>query len=469
MTPRTLILHCDRKTAEAGRQVLDSSGYQCMVATGFEEALALLESQCPQLLLLDPNAASLNSSQLPKLNCQGPVVAVTTFDTLDAAVNALKGNGARTTVEQSIAHRELLLQAFGLRCTRLPPPPAFWGLVGTSPALKETLELTQKAAHSEASILLCGESGTGKELVAQAIHTNSSPRAARAFVAVDCAALPESLLEAELFGYEKGAFTGAIRTKPGLMELAHRGTLFLDEVGEIPLSLQAKLLRALQEKEHRRVGGTHTIHFDVRVLAATSRDLLQCVKEGSFRQDLFFRLNVIPIRLPPLREREGDVTLLANYFLEQYSEIDTGMSKSFDADVLRVLESYPWPGNVRELQNIVRRMCVLAEGSVITTRDLPAELLPNGEQLSFPATPAPIKSCELTFMEAKRRYVNLFEAAYMRGILERYTGNVSRAAEAADVDRKTFYRLLRKHHVQPHAFPAQDLFAASSTGRWVVT
>ncbi len=249
----------------------------------------------------------------------------------------------------------------------------------------------------------------------------------------------------------------------------HRGTLFLDEVGEIPLNLQAKLLRALQEKEHRRVGGTHTIHFDVRVLAATSRDLLQCVKEGTFRQDLFFRLNVIPIRLPPLRERDGDVTLLANHFLEQYSEIDTGMSKSFDSHVLHVLESYPWPGNVRELQNLVRRMCVLAEGSVITLRDLPAELLPNGERLSFPATPATVESCELTFMEAKRHSVNLFEAAYVRGVLERYAGNVSRAAEAADVDRKTFYRLLRKHQVQPHAFPARDTFAASSTGRCVVT
>jgi DNA-binding NtrC family response regulator len=233
------------------------------------------------------------------------------------------------------------------------------------------------------------------------------------------------------------------------MELAHRGTLFLDEVGEIPVSLQAKLLRALQEKEHRRVGGTQAVKFDARVLSASSRDLPQCVKEGNFRQDLFFRLNVIPIRLPPLRERAGDVRLLAHHFLEQYSALDTGILKSFDPEVLRVFESYPWPGNVRELQNVVRRMCVLAEGSLITRHDLPEELLSKGEQLLPPASPTPLESGELTFMEAKRRSVNLFEAAYVRSILDRYAGNVSRAAEAAEVDRKTFYRLLKKHHLQP--------------------
>jgi transcriptional regulator with GAF, ATPase, and Fis domain len=179
-------------------------------------------------------------------------------------------------------------------------------MVGTSVAFKASLRMVQKLSHSDTNVLLYGESGTGKELVAKAIHANS-PRAGRAFVPVDCASLPENLLESELFGYEKGAFTGAIRTKPGLMQLAHGGTLFLDEVGEIPVSLQAKLLRALQEKEHRRVGGTDNIQFDVRVLSATSRDLPGMIKQGKFRQDLFFRLNVIPIRLPPLREREGDV------------------------------------------------------------------------------------------------------------------------------------------------------------------
>ena len=339
-----------------------------------------------------------------------------------------------------------------------PQPLTQLGMVGESPALNETLELAYKAARSDANILLCGESGTGKELAAQAIHINS-PRAAHPFVAVDCASLPESLLEAELFGHEKGAFTGAIGKKPGLMESAHRGTLFLDEVGEMPISLQAKMLRALQEKEHRRVGGTQTIQFDLRVLAATSRDLHQRVREGKFRRDLLFRINVIPIRLPPLREREGDVPLLASYLLDKYCEVDTGMVKRFDPEVVQAFERYAWPGNVRELQNVVRRMCVLAEGSVITMRDLPEELLSTGDQLLSADTETKIESCELTFVEAKRRCLNLFEAAYVRGVLGRYAGNVSRSSEAAEVDRKTFYRLIRKHHLQPHTFRAVDNFA----------
>jgi two-component system response regulator AtoC len=283
---------------------------------------------------------------------------------------------------------------------------------------------------------------------------------------VDCASLPESLLEAELFGYEKGAFTGAVATKPGLMELAHRGTLFLDEVGELPVSLQAKLLRALQEKEHRRVGSTQNIKFDVRVIVATNRDLHQCVKEGTFREDLFFRLNVIPIRLPPLRERGGDVTLLANYFLEKYAELDTGMIKIFDPEVLRFFESYPWPGNIRELQNVVRRMCVVAEGSVITMRDLPKELLPSDTEEFLPLTANSMnESSKLSFMEAKRNCLNLFEAAYAQRVLNRCAGNVSRAAEAADVDRKTLYRLLRKHHLEPQVTGYKETFASKRGGR----
>jgi Nif-specific regulatory protein len=334
-------------------------------------------------------------------------------------------------------------------------------MVGESCALHETLELAQKAARSDANILLCGESGTGKELAAQAIHL-ISPRAAHPFVAVDCASLPESLLEAELFGYEKGAFTGAIVKKPGLMELAHRGTLFLDEVGEMPVSLQAKMLRALQEMEHRRVGGTQTVRFDLRVLAATSRDLQQRVKEGKFRKDLLFRINVIPIRLPPLREREGDVALLANYLLEKYCEVDTGTIKRFDSEVILAFERYSWPGNVRELQNVVRRMCVMAEGEVIAMRDLPEELLPANDQSFSAETDARIESCQLSFVEAKRRCLNLFEAEYVRGVLDRHAGNVSRSSEAADVDRKTFYRLLRKHHLQPHAFRTLETYRVSA-------
>jgi DNA-binding NtrC family response regulator len=332
-------------------------------------------------------------------------------------------------------------------------PPARFGMVGTSDALHTTSALMQKAARSEASILLHGESGTGKELAAKAIHAHS-PRAACPLLPVDCTALPENLLEAELFGYEKGAFTGALTAKPGLMEMADGGTLFLDEVGELPIGLQPKLLRALQEKEYRRVGGTRTMTFDARIVAATNRDLSRRVKEGEFRDDLFFRLNVIPIQLPPLRERYGDVRLLANWFLQSYCERDTGMTKSFDEEVLQIFDSYPWPGNIRELQNVVRRMSVLSEGPLITTRDLPAEISqpPGRSSDSFQEKAARFESGELAFGAAKNQYLSLFEASYLRNTLDRHGGNVSRAAETAGIDRKTFYRLLRKHQMAPEKF-----------------
>jgi transcriptional regulator with PAS, ATPase and Fis domain len=220
------------------------------------------------------------------------------------------------------------LRSLGCFADGPPVTPFLSGMVGESPALKEVLARAHRAARSQANILLYGESGTGKELAAKAIH-NGSSRSANLFVPVDCAALPENLLEAELFGYEKGSFTGALRTKPGLMELADHGTLFLDEVGEMPVNLQAKLLRALQENEHRRLGGTRTVEFDARVIAATNRDLPGRVKQGTFRDDLFFRLNVIPIRLPALRERAEDIPRIARYIVEKYCERDTGTVKTW--------------------------------------------------------------------------------------------------------------------------------------------
>ena len=460
MAPQALIVHKDRTAAEAGKQVLASRGYHCTIAAGFDEAVGLMDSLCPALLLLE---RSPTAAQLPSLEGRKSVVSVATFDTLDAAVDLLKTDGIKADADQAVGHVNPLIQSPALNGARPPPPPARLGMVGASAALNSALALVLKAARSEASILLCGESGTGKELAAKAIHANSR-RAVRAFVAVDCAALPENLLEAELFGYEKGAFTGAMTAKPGLMEMADGGTLFLDEVGELPLGLQPKLLRALQEKEHRRLGGIRSIKFDARVVAATNRDLHKCVKEGEFREDLLFRLNVIPIQLPPLRERHGDVPLLANWFLESCSERDTGMSKSFDPEVLSALDAYFWPGNVRELQNVVRRMCVLADGHVISMRDLPAELsqVPDRSPDMLTETAAGIGSCELGFGAAKIQYVSLFEASYLRSKLDRHAGNVSRAAEAADLDRKTFYRLLRKHRLDPERFRGQGTAATKA-------
>ena len=373
--------------------------------------------------------------------------SLTTFDTIDPAAQLWTAQA-----DSAVGDVKPFLESFAHKVAE-QPPPAWLGMVGKSSALNSASALVQKAARSEASILLHGESGTGKELAAKAIHM-SSRRADHPFIAVDCAALLENLLEAELFGYEKGAYTGAIAAKPGLMEMADGGTLFLDEVGELPLSFQVKLLRALQEKEHRRIGGTKVIKFDTRIVAATNRDLHKSVKEGAFREDLLFRLNVIPIRIPPLRERQGDVQLLANWFLKVYCEPDSGATKTFEPEVLRAFESYSWPGNVRELQNVVRRMCVMVDGPTITMREVPSELLSTPDDASgvFAETAAGIESCELAFSAAKTQYLNLFEASYLKSTLDRHAGNVSRAAEAARVDRKTFYRLLRKHRMEPERF-----------------
>jgi DNA-binding NtrC family response regulator len=449
MAPQALIVHKDRNAAEAKREMLSSCGYHCTIAGGWDEAVALLDSNSPgpALLVLERSAIK------PRIfRSSEALVSITTFDELDTAAQFRKAEG-----NYPVGAAKPLLQSRADSRGNPPLPPAWLGMVGASAALMESSALMKRAARSEASILLHGESGTGKELAARAIHA-SSPRGARAFVAVDCAALPENLLEAELFGYEKGAYTGAMAAKPGLMEMADGGTLFLDEVGEMPVGFQVKLLRALQEKEHRRLGGTGMIKFDARIVTATNRDLHKRVKEGAFREDLLFRLDVIPIRLPPLRERRGDVPILADWFLASYCERDTGMPKSFDPEVLDIFESYTWPGNIRELQNVVRRMCVMAEGSIITKRELPTELLPTHDHSLglFADTAADIESCELGFSAAKTQYLNLFEASYLRGTLDRHGGNVSRAAESAGVDRKTFYRLLRKHRMEPERFRGQS-------------
>jgi DNA-binding NtrC family response regulator len=316
--------------------------------------------------------------------------------------------------------------------------------------MAQVFELVKKAARSEANILVLGESGTGKELIARAVHANS-PRAAQAFVPVDCASLPENLLESELFGHEKGAFTGAVRTKPGLMEVAGNGTLFLDEIGDLPVSLQVKLLRALQERQIRRVGGTALIDVDVRVVSATNRDLREAVARGQFREELYYRVNVIEIRLPPLRERAGDVRLLAHAFLKRYGQ---GRPLTWTDQAMAALEEYGWPGNVRELQNVVERACALAEGDSITPRDLPDHVVGRSGRPAAPGTaalPAQVQAIAATdvgLKEAKERWLSVLEASYLRDLLGRHAGNISAAAKAAGIDRKTFHRLVTKHHIR---------------------
>jgi DNA-binding NtrC family response regulator len=351
----------------------------------------------------------------------------------------------QVAVDRAFRHRQLVLENRALR-GQLQETLGFENIIGRSPAMTRVFELVRKAARSEANILILGESGTGKELIARAIHANS-PRAAQPFVPVDCASLPENLLESELFGHEKGAFTGAVRSKPGLIETAHRGTLFLDEIGELTLPLQSKLLRVIQERQIRRVGGTAQIDVDVRIVSATNRNLRESVAKGEFREELYYRVNVIAIALPPLRERAGDIPLLVHAFLKRYGR---GRVTRIADDALAALEAYPWPGNVRELQNVVERACALADEDTIRRRDLPDYVL-HAEPLKSAATAVRLPetgAAGLTLQEARERWMRTLESAYLRELLERHGGNISAAAKAAGIDRKTFHRLVSKYQIR---------------------
>jgi DNA-binding NtrC family response regulator len=462
-TPRVLVVDDEPDMVENCARILKRIGYQCLTATDPQRALALVETERPDLLLSDLKMPGMDGIELLRrsreIDSALPVILITAFASIESAVAAIK-DGAfdylpknfsvdqlRVAVERGLRQRDLQVENRNLR-EQLQGTLGFENLIGRSPAMMKVFELVRKAARSEANILVLGESGTGKELIARAIHANS-PRAAQAFVPVDCASLPEPLLESELFGHEKGAFTGAVKSKRGLMEVADRGTLFLDEIGELPLPLQAKLLRVLQERQLRHVGGTAQIDVDVRVVSATNRDLRETAAKGQFREELYYRINVIAIALPPLRERAGDLKLLAHAFLKRYGgERVTG----FDDAALQALEAYGWPGNVRELQNVIERACALADGNHITRLDLPDYLL-QGIGMHRPATsatagPSLPDSGDMPLKDAKEKWMQVLEASYLRGLLERHAGNVSAAAKAAGIDRKTFHRLINKYQIR---------------------
>jgi DNA-binding NtrC family response regulator len=453
---RILIVDDEPDMVENCQRLLGRAGFRCLAETDPRKAMALLESERPDLVLTDLKMPGVDGMEVLRharqMDPELPVIILTAFATLESAVTAVKegafdylskpfsADQLTLAVNRALAQRNLALENRNLR-EQLQGAYGFENIVGRSPAMAQVFELVRKAARSEANILVVGESGTGKELIARAIHANS-PRAAQAFVPVDCASLPENLLESELFGHEKGAFTGAARTKPGLLEMAHRGTVFLDEIAELPVGLQVKLLRALQERQIRRVGGTRQIDVDVRVVSATNRELRDLMGKGQFREELYYRVNVIAITLPPLRERGGDVALLAHTFLKRYGQGRERPLGGFDREALAVLEAYPWPGNVRELQNVIERACALSDGETITVRDLP-------EHLHSPRPPAatsgPTAATGLPLKEAKARWLTDLEAGYLAALLKRHDGNVSQAARAAGIDRKTFHRLINKY------------------------
>jgi DNA-binding NtrC family response regulator len=386
-----------------------------------------------------------------------PVVMLPGSPTVDTAVASLKLGAVDyltkpflpdellTNVERLLAERRLreenvLLERQVQRRFR----DGFEDLVGDSEPMQRVFDVIDRVADTDVDVLIQGETGTGKELVARAIHRRSK-RSSERFVPVDCGAIPENLLESEFFGYEKGAFTGANQRSIGLLEYADDGTLFLDELGELPLLLQAKLLRTLQERKIRRVGGKAELSVDVRVVAATARDLEKAVDEGTFRQDLYFRVNVVQVVLPPLRERGNDVKLLAEHFVQRHAKEMGKEVEGFTPEALEVLLAYRWPGNVRELQNVVRRGLAMTRDAKIGLDSLPDRLVETSGQ-------APSLGGDAGFFDLRAQRVAVFERDYLASMLREHGGDVSTAAKAAKVPRGTYYRLMKNHGLKAADF-----------------
>lgn len=385
MAPTVLVVDDELANLDSVSRIFQKEGLHTLAASSGEEALAVLQREAVDVLVTDLMMPGISGVDLLRacrsVSPETEVVLMTAHGTVETAVEAMK-EGAYDfltkplkrhhlvkSVRKALEKLELVKENKLLRekVQQLSKPG---GLVGQSAAFRATMDIVRQAAPSSATILLLGESGTGKELVARAIHDLSN-RAEGPFIPINCAALPESILESELFGYERGAFTGAVGRKEGRFERAHQGTLFFDEVGEMSPAVQVKLLRAIQEGEIERLGGTRPIKVDVRIVAATNRDLALEVKEGRFREDLFYRLNVVKLTLPPLRQRQGDLPLLASHFLRAFSEKNERTFSGFSKAALEAMERYQWPGNIRELENAIERAVVLAKGEAIELGDLP--------------------------------------------------------------------------------------------------
>jgi two-component system, NtrC family, response regulator HydG len=428
-----------------------SSEYQILEAEDGDEVLPLLAKSAVDLILLDMKMARMGGLETlavlrESLYAAIPVVVLTAFSSVEVAVKAMR-EGAYDYVAKPIDLDELQLviaRALGFQELQdenkrlhqaLEKQSSFGGIIGSGPAMEELFSTLKLVAPSDATVLISGETGTGKELVASALHHESGRRTA-SFVKVNCAALNENLLESELFGHEEGAFTGAVARRKGCFEQADGGTLFLDEIGDMSLPTQTKILRVLQEGELNRLGGSETIHVDVRLLAATHKDLQEMIKKGTFRQDLFFRLSVVPVTLPPLRERWSDIPELAALFLERYAVKNRKDLKGFHPEVMRILMHFAWPGNIRELENTVERAVILCQGEQITVQELSPQVL-SGETHSQEQKTQPVSTPTLRDMEREM----------IRATLAENNGNKSKSAKILGIARQTLLNKIKEYDI----------------------
>ncbi len=444
-------------------EVLKTKGFSVESASDGQEAIEVLDKRFFDIVLTDlsmPRKSGMDVLRFVTQNSPETIcIIITGYGSIQGAVEALK-MGAYDYLCKPIKPDEVTIlidKALELRDLRrenrnlkkeLKDKYGFENIVGTSKAMQNVFSLVEKVADSDSTVLITGESGTGKELIAHAIHY-ASDRKDGPFIPVNCAAIPEELLESELFGHEKGAFTHAIKTRIGRFELANKGTIFLDEIGEMPPSLQVKLLRVLQERKFERVGGVKTISVDIRVVAATNQDLEEAVKKGRFREDLFYRLNVIPINVPPLRERRSDIALLAKHFLSRYCQGKRKGVKGITDEALDILSRYDWPGNVRELENIIERMVILSNGDMITKDDLPSQII---EKAAGAVGLASLSDSAMEFPEeglSLSQAVSELEKKLILMALERTGGVKNRAAKLLKMNRTTLIEKMKKLGLMP--------------------
>jgi DNA-binding NtrC family response regulator len=462
VTSATILLVEDKESLRTMlRHALERQGHTVVEASSQPEALRALHETEPAVVLSDlrlPDGDGFDVLRAAKaIDADVPVIVMTAYGSIEDAVRAMK-EGAMDflakpvdpdhlllLVHRALEQRRMITENLVMKeelAVRRGAPQ----LVGEDASLRKVFAALQRAASTDTTVLIEGESGTGKELFARSLHVLSD-RAEAPFVAINCAAIPETLLETELFGHEKGAFTGAVARKPGKFEMAHRGTLFLDEIGDLPLSLQAKILRALEEKRFERVGGTVSVQVDVRLVAATNQGLRAAVAARRFREDLYFRLSVFPITVPPLRERPGDIPMLARFFVERFCRDLKKRPLTLSDAATEHLQAYPWPGNVRELQNCIERAAILADGDTILPRHLNLSFV----QVQEPASSSgPLGDLDLsgTLAEASRRAVAAVERLKVAEAMAEAEGNRARAADLLQISFKMLSAKLKEHGLE---------------------
>ncbi|MCX7816308.1 MAG: sigma-54 dependent transcriptional regulator [Syntrophales bacterium] len=449
-----LVVDDDRSMRLVLSTMLRKEGYEVTSAVDGMEALEVLRKKDIDVVITDLKMPRLDGMGLleriryeyPEI----PVILITAYGTVATAVDAIK-KGAfdyitkpfeqddlKNIVSKAVRTRNLNREEVILN----PDDLNRFGMVGSSPEMLAIFETIRRVAPTTTTVLITGETGTGKELTANAIHANS-PRRNNPFIKINCAAIPENLMESELFGYEKGAFTGAVVNKPGRVELAHKGTLFLDEVGELPREMQVKLLRVIQEQSFERVGGLRTIHVDVRIIAATNRNLFQEVKEGRFREDLFYRLNVMHIHMPALRERRSDIPALVDFFIEKFNKKLERNVTGVDEEVMNLFMNYRWPGNIRQMENVLERMILMCRGHVLRLEDVPQEIrLAVDDEHRIPD----VQSGQ--FKEVIREQISEVEKQLIIRCLEECGGNITKAARQLGLSRKGLQLKMIKYNLR---------------------